>query len=85
MKIPYLFLAITSKIPYIKNMNYPACINCVHFTQIERLNPDYAKCKKFGRMDLVTGEITYEYASISRRFDDYCGEKGFFYEEKVKK
>ena len=85
MKIPYLFLAITSKNPYIKNLNYPACINCVHFTQNEQLNVDYAKCKKFGRMDLVSGEIKYDYASLCRNFDDKCGEKGFFYEEKTNK
>jgi hypothetical protein len=85
MKIQHLFLSITAKIPHIKNLNYPSCINCAHFTQNVQTHTDFAKCKKFGRMDLVSGEITYEYASVTRKYDDHCGEKGFFYEEAPKK
>jgi hypothetical protein len=86
MKVKYLFLALTSNIPHIKNLNYPVCAKCVHYDEFDHHNPipEYSRCKKFGKMDLVSGQIKYDYASICRDNDDKCGEKGFFYEEKPK-
>ena len=88
MKISYLYMAIAAKIPYIKNLNYPTCVKCVHFVPATRaepyLEPRFGKCRKFGAMSMVTGEINYDYASICRNDDYKCGEKGFFYEEAPK-
>jgi hypothetical protein len=88
MKISHLFMAITAKVPHIKNLNYPICVKCNHYapaTSAEPyLEPRFGKCKKFGEMSKVTGEINYDYASICRENDNKCGEKGFFYEEAPK-
>lgn len=38
------------------------------------------KCSKFGKKDLVTGDITYEWAAVCRTLDRKCGESGkYFY------
>lgn len=46
---------------------------------------EYAKCLKFGKIDLVTGEIKYDYASFARLDSTKCGYKALFYEEKEQK
>lgn len=67
----------------------PFCINCVHF--IENIYkypyediPNNKKCKYFGNIDLVTGNITYELASICRDKTDKCGSIGQHF-QKIKK
>jgi len=74
----------------VRNLQYPACKNCVHF--IEHTNnypydpvPDnnYGKCKKFGEMNLVTGGIEYDFAKLCRQNDKKCGSEGAGYEEKT--
>lgn len=38
------------------------------------------KCSLFGKKDLVTGDITYEWAAVCRTLDRKCGESGkYFY------
>ena len=89
MKISYLFMALNYKNPLIKNSNYPACFNCAHFIKYQdsNLNNDqeYGLCKKFGKMNLVSGQVKHDYASHCRDDDKKCGEKGDLYEEAPKK
>ena len=71
-------------VPVIRNLNHPACINCVHFVSDHSNNHVFAKCKLFGDMDVVTGSITYDYVKLCRDNDAKCGVNGTFYEEKTK-
>jgi hypothetical protein len=81
-------MALNVKIPQIKNSNYPVCFNCAHFIKYQdsNLNNDqeFGLCKKFGKMNFVSGKVKHDYASHCRDDDRKCGEKGFFYEEAPK-
>jgi len=75
----------------ITNVGLPICSNCIHFIEYKNNYPydpvpdsSFSKCKKFGIMDLVTGEITYKYANLCRESETKCGIKGIFYEENKK-
>jgi hypothetical protein len=85
MKISYLFMVFAPKAPHITNSNYPVCVKCVHFIPATKaepyIEPRFGKCKKFGTMSMITGEINYDYASLCRNNDNKCGEKGIFYQE----
>jgi hypothetical protein len=52
------------------------CKNCKYIKYFANMH--YSKCTKFGRIDLVSGDIRYDYASTAREFT--C--KGKYYEEK---
>ena len=88
MKISYLLMALNVKFSQVKNANYPACFNCVHFIKYQDSNPsndeEFGLCKKFGKMNLVSGKIKHDYASHCRDNDKQCGEKGALYEEAPK-
>jgi hypothetical protein len=51
-------------------------------------NPIYignlSKCKKFGKMDLTTRKVEYEYADFCRLNICKCGVKGRYFESKEK-
>jgi hypothetical protein len=84
--------AYSTRVPMIRDLKYPACINCVHFIKETSLyeneeSPTYytlSKCKLFGSMNLLTGKIKYEYAELCRHSRDQCGISGKLYEEKNK-
>ena len=71
------------------------CINCKHFIDNklgdDDYDPDYdhdygynnsyTQCKLFGTIDLVKGEIEYDYAKTVRENKDLCGENGKYYEK----
>lgn len=72
---------------FIVGNEYPICKNCVNFIENPVYGSDittYSKCKVFGDKNLVSGEITYRFASIIRDFDEYCGRKGKYYQETPK-
>ena len=74
---------------FIKYKDLPVCINCVHFIEDKTNYPydpppndeKYGKCKLFGKQDMVTGNIKYEYASLSRENEKKCGEKGQYFKD----
>ena len=80
-----LWLFAANKIPnFIKNLDVPSCVDCVHF--IDDSNSKlYAKCKLFGSKERVSGEIIYDYAYICRnkRCSDSCGPDGKYYQAKM--
>ena len=47
-------------------------------------NAYYGKCVKFGKMNLVTGCIEYDFAKLCRVDEKKCGWWGDGYQEKVK-
>ena len=67
---------------FIKNSDLPVCLNCVYFIRPTRQNDDYelyGKCKKFGEMNVITGEIEYSRASRCRLDEEKCGLEGTGY------
>lgn len=70
------------------------CINCKHFRQDFLSGSQFGKCAlfpiiKYYDYSLVNGKdpdiIGYEYCSIMRNYDSYCGKEGKLYEEKRNK
>ena len=78
-----LLSALCTQSPFIKNLNLPSCVNCVHFLKYnnndEPQNIDLGKCSQFGKKDIISGIITYDYASICRDDKDQCGKNGAEY------
>jgi len=78
----------SKKFSIIVNNHLPACINCIHYIKYHQEDPyeslpddsNYGKCKLFGKKDLVSGEIEYEYAKYCREDDKLCGKDGKKYE-----
>ena len=65
-------------VPKIKNGEYPACKNCIHF--IENKDISFSRCAFFGEKNLITGEIAYKYADLTRA--DECSVSGKYFEKK---
>jgi hypothetical protein len=85
-------MALNFKNPQIKNSNYPVCFNCAHFIKYQKSDTydpyndqEYGLCKKFGKMNLVSGQVKHDFASQCRDDDKRCGEKGDLYEDASKK
>ena len=60
--------------------NFPICKDCKFF--ISDKNISIGKCKKFGSLELVTGEIEYKFAAVCRtntNTTNGCGEKGLLF------
>lgn len=78
---------------FIKNAHCPLCVNCVHFlrgkpewstspTTERMLSSRDALCKKFGHLDVVSGEVHLKYASTCREYDHLCGIEGKYFDQK---
>ena len=83
MRILNFFLAA---VPFVKKNDLPICIHCRHLIRpdtnyAESPDYDFAKCRMFGQIDLVTGKTRYEYASICRTTRLFCGVNGTYFEE----
>jgi len=86
MKLSYLLLCAiktpnTDKI--IKNIHLPSCKNCVFYkpNPSSSFTSPLSKCEKFGEKNILTDEITYDYADSCRREESKCGKEGVFFEE----
>ena len=80
-----LFVTASSieKTQFIQNSNVPLCKNCVYFQKYKMPEfYDLGKCTKFGKMDIVSGEIEYQYAYTSRNNKDLCSFNGTYFEER---
>ena len=71
----------------IKNLRVPKCHTCKHFISggsdhllIMSESHAFAKCKKFGEADLVSGKINHDYAESCRSIESKCGTNGTRYE-----
>jgi len=79
----------TEKI-FIRNTLLPICSKCVHFIEHTNNYPydpipsdeKHGRCKKFGEMNLITGEIEYDFAKNCRSNTTKCGDFGLEYIEK---
>jgi hypothetical protein len=70
---------------FVKNANLPICKKCVFYIpKMTFEKHEFGKCIQFGQMDIVTGEIFYEYAAVCRSSETKCGLSGKYYQEKEK-
>jgi len=72
--------------PVIRNDHIPNCKNCYYFErhELNKDNFDLGRCRMYGEKDIVSGEITYEYAVHCRKNDAQCGKEGIHFVEKEK-
>jgi hypothetical protein len=66
--------------------NYKLCKNCKHFLPTMYgdkfdIGKHMGRCSLYGKINLVTGEIEHEYASIVRSMDSMCGINGTYFED----
>lgn len=68
---------------FIENSNVPLCKNCVYFKPYKHPEHyDLGRCTKFGKMDIISGNIDYEYAYQCRNNEKCCGFNGTYFEER---
>ena len=84
MKILYLLFGVINSKKLITNIDLPSCRNCVHFnpswTSMD-FTSSLTKCNKFGNKNIITDEITYDYADLCRDNEEKCGKEGKYYEK----
>jgi hypothetical protein len=87
MNFKYLIYFLPSLVhseKIIKNVNLPACRNCIHY-QPDTFYNDFTsllnKCNKFGDKNIVTDKITYDFADHCRNDDSKCGKEGKYFVE----
>ena len=76
---------------FIRNTKLPICSKCLHFIEHTNNYPydpipndkQYGRCKKFGQINMITGEIEYDLASDCRLNLSKCGKFGSEYTEKI--
>ena len=88
--LPIIRIFSSQKI-FIRNKELPICSKCLHFIEHTNKYPydeipsdkQYGRCKKFGEINMIIGEIEYDLARISRLDDNKCGHLGSEYTEKI--
>lgn len=73
-----LFVPKTS---FIQNVEFPSCKDCVHYkpkpySRILHDNSTYARCSLFGNKDVISGKVSFEYASVCRSSEVKCSING---------
>ena len=71
----------------IRNAKLPSCLSCLHFIEHTNnypydplpSNDQHGKCKQFGEVIFVTGEIEYDLARDCRADASKCGPVGSKY------
>lgn len=68
----------------IKNIHFPSCKNCVYYkprlTETDFTSP-FNKCMKFGTKNIITDEISYDYADSCRIDEIKCGIAGKYFKK----
>jgi hypothetical protein len=41
------------------------------------------KCNLFGEINIISGEVEYDYASLVRMSESKCGNKGKYFQDKT--
>lgn len=81
MRLVYLFFTLIYSQKIIKNINVPACKNCIHYTPSLDNRNFYSTCDNFGEKDIITNEIKYNYADLCRGDEDKCGNQGKYFQK----
>lgn len=78
----FLLFALVDSNQIIKNINVPSCRNCIYYKP--PYYSDYsscvAKCNKFGTKDVITDELVYDFAVMTRTNENKCGNEGKYFE-----
>ena len=77
-----LFLIPLTYATTIKNSQAPICQRCIHYRP-NVFSPSLSQCSQFVTKDVITGEIKYEYADLSRMNDKKCGLEARYYCESI--
>ena len=80
----FLLFCMTNGEKIIRNANIKACKDCVYFKRDGLFGNGFEKCEKFGTKNIVTNEITYEYADACRQNENKCGEYANYFEPENK-
>lgn len=63
-----------------EKINYPKCVDCKHLVIDNNILKkdvyEYATCKKYVDVDLVSGEVKQKYAFVCRSSKSFCDEIG---------
>jgi hypothetical protein len=87
LKSLFCFIGVSGSCnKFIKNSHLPICKNCIHFqpsyytknNEIHMNSID--KCGKFGKMNIIIGEINYDYAEFCRQDENQCGKNAKYFE-----
>lgn len=68
----------------ILNEHVPSCKNCFFYipsTDDKDFTSTYSRCNKFGKKDIITNKITYDYVETSRNDFSKCGVEGKYFEK----
>ena len=68
-----------TRICAIRNNDMPACKNCIHYRPklfVDEFTSPLNKCDRFGEKNIISDEITYDYADICRSDESKCGKEG---------
>jgi hypothetical protein len=81
MKLSFLFsfFSLSPKNSIIENGAYPVCKNCVYYQphlSDTLFNNRIGKCTKYGKKEVVSGIIQYDFASVCRLSKYKCGITG---------
>ena len=75
----FLLFCMANGEKIIRNMNKKSCKDCIYFKP-GLLGYGLEKCEKFGTKNIITNEITYEFAESCRNDENKCGEYANFFE-----
>jgi hypothetical protein len=80
----YECLSTIVRIDKTKN-NYKLCKDCKNFLPTMYgdkfdIGNHMGRCNLYGKINLISGEIDHEYASIARSFSDMCGINATYFE-----
>ena len=80
-----LVSTVCTRPQFIKYLNLPSCVNCLHFLEYKKSEPydtyycELGRCSKFGIKNMISGEINYDFASTCRTDKERCGTNGIYY------
>jgi hypothetical protein len=77
-------LVLSNSEKIIQNLNFPACKNCIHYRPPIYTNDftsSLSECGYFGKKNVVSDEIKYEYADLCRYDETKCGIEGKYFED----
>lgn len=82
IQLLFIIFIIIRSLSFIINIDKPVCKDCVHFVEPSHNDIGLGKCKLFGKKNIISGEILYEYASLCRNNKTECGINAKYYKNK---
>lgn len=87
MNLKYLLFSVLfykiNSTKIIRNMNIPSCRNCVYFELSPRNTDTISRCSKFGTKNIITDEISNDFADYCRNDENKCGFEGKYFEKET--